>query len=243
MPECGKPPGACEQTPSAIIFSVDSIAAGPLVAGGTAKVSYDASRLPSCRGDLNGHPGWSITGHYSLAGGPVGSFEAGGYSPSGGTQAPAIPLASSGTLQVWFEITSAWGCQAWDSDYGRNFRFQVEKPARLSFNADYNVTAEGTLRAGAPITIEYALSRLPHCRQTYNGLGTWEIQMGYRFDGGAVAFAPMTAPSANARVAAPAVLQAPPGARDLEVWFHNTDRAGCSEWDSRYGANHHFAVR
>src|SRR5689334_22927910 len=49
-----------------------------LVKGQTVRVSYDASRLPQCRGDQNGHPAWSITGYYSLNGGPVKSFEAGG---------------------------------------------------------------------------------------------------------------------------------------------------------------------
>lgn len=96
--------------------------------GGTLELSYDEARLPQCRGTLNdGRPAWSITGFASLNGAPATSFPVAGFSPDGKplpTSTP-IPLAEQGELQVWFQITNIWGCSAWDSDYGRNFRFAV----------------------------------------------------------------------------------------------------------------------
>lgn len=225
-------------------FRLDGVHAPALVMGNTAQVQYDANRLPGCRGDQYGHPAWSITGYYQLNGGAVGSFEAGGFSPSNGTQKAEIPLTESGDLAVWFEITNVWGCSAWDSDYGHNFHFQVAASApTVSFNADWTVSTDGALRAGSPVTVKYDLSRLPRCRQDYNGYATWEITVSYRFDGGPVTTVPVTQVSGMDRVAAPATFQAPAGARDLELWFHNSDRAGCSDWDSDYGRNFHFTLQ
>src|SRR5690606_30308420 len=61
---------------------------GLFIEGGVARVAYDASRLPQCRGEQNGEPAWSITGYAQVNDGPVQRFEAGGYSPSGGTEEP-----------------------------------------------------------------------------------------------------------------------------------------------------------
>src|SRR4051812_42219963 len=57
-------------------FNADftSTASGPLVAGQKLHISYDTARNTSCRGDLNGHPGWSVTGFARVAGGPVTTF-------------------------------------------------------------------------------------------------------------------------------------------------------------------------
>jgi len=101
---------------------------GSLQKGKTVRVDYDANRLTQCRGDQNGHPAWTITGYWKIGDGPVRSFEAGGFSPSGGTQPPVLKLDASGDLQVWFQNTSLWGCSAYDSDFGKNYHFAV-KPA------------------------------------------------------------------------------------------------------------------
>ena len=85
---------------------------GTLQKGKTVRVAYDASRLTACRGDQYGHPGWTITGYWKIGGGAVHSFEAGGFSPSGGTEQPVLALDASGDLQVWFQNSSVWGCMA-----------------------------------------------------------------------------------------------------------------------------------
>lgn len=94
------------------------------------RIAYDVSRLTACRGDFMGNPGWSITGFWKIGdAGAVHTFEAGGFSPSGGHgDGPVLTLEQAGELQVWFQNTSRWGCSAYDSDFGKNYRFTV-KPA------------------------------------------------------------------------------------------------------------------
>jgi hypothetical protein len=100
-------------------------ASAPLTVGHKVTVQYDASRLTNCRGDYQGHAGWLITGFYRLNGGAVQSFEAGGFSPSGGTAKPEIALGATGDLEIWFQNTSIYGCSAYDSAFGKNYHFTV----------------------------------------------------------------------------------------------------------------------
>ncbi|CAN5708989.1 hypothetical protein BH11MYX4_BH11MYX4_67920 [soil metagenome] len=102
---------------------------GTLEKGKKVRVAYDASRLTACRGDFNGKPGWSITGFWRVGSGDVHSFEAGGFSPSSGTDQPVLALDQSGDLQIWFQNSSRWGCSAYDSDFGRNYHFAVRPSA------------------------------------------------------------------------------------------------------------------
>jgi hypothetical protein len=102
---------------------------GTLQKGKTVRVAYDASRLTACRGDQNGHPGWTITGYYTIGSGAVHSFEAGGFSPSSGTAPPVLALDASGDLQIWFQNNSVWGCSAYDSAFGKNYHFAVAPAA------------------------------------------------------------------------------------------------------------------
>ena len=100
-----------------------------LVAGVEDFVSYDPARLPTCRGTLpSGEDGWSIGASYSINGIPLGSFPVAG---QGLTNTPAGPLFTppfAGDLAMWFEITSAWGCTAFDSNYSQNYHFPVAAP-------------------------------------------------------------------------------------------------------------------
>jgi len=102
---------------------------GTLERGKKVRVAYDANRLTACRGDFNGKPGWSITGFWKVGGGDVHSFEAGGFSPSSGTDQPVLALDQSGDLQIWFQNSSRWGCSAYDSDFGKNYHFAVQPSA------------------------------------------------------------------------------------------------------------------
>ncbi len=215
---------------------------GPLIAGGTVRFAYDDARLPGCRGDFNGQPGWAISGAYQLNGGAVGSFEAGGLSPSHGTNPPVVALPEAGDLAVWFQISSRWGCQAWDSAYGANYHFKVLAPPHVGFGKDWSVAVKGALAGSPVVVVDYALERLPQCRATYNGLQTWDIVVFYRFDGGNAASTPVTVVGGGGRVPYPAQLAVPQGARTLELWFKNTDRAGCVAWDSRFGQNYRLSL-
>ena len=98
----------------------------PLKVATTAKVFYEANRLPQCRGTTNtGGPAWTITGYYSVNGGPVQSFWVAGHSPSGSTAQPSISLSQRGGLSMWFQVTNLWGCNAWDSNFGANYSFNI----------------------------------------------------------------------------------------------------------------------
>src|SRR5271170_3968746 len=108
---------ASSASPVTITFAANwtDSASQPLVAGDAVTIAYDPARLPSCRGDLPTGPGWSITAFYQVNGGTVGTVTVAGqglsnYSPPATFTLPGI----SGDLAMWFQVTSAWGCEAYD---------------------------------------------------------------------------------------------------------------------------------
>ena len=36
----------------------------------------------------------------------------------------------AGRLEMWFQVSNRWGCNAWDSNYGNNYRFTVQADPR-----------------------------------------------------------------------------------------------------------------
>ncbi|NVJ25827.1 MULTISPECIES: DUF6209 family protein [Myxococcus] len=124
---------AVSQTAPSITFQSPSqgwnvfASSNPLPFGAAASIVFDASRLTQCRGNINANtPGWTITGHYQFNNGPVQSFWVAGFSSTPNPPAPSIPLNTRGDLAIWFENTSRWGCQAWDSNFGNNYHFNVQ---------------------------------------------------------------------------------------------------------------------
>jgi len=216
-----------------------------LTAGGQVRVSYASSRLSQCRVTLpDGGPGWSLTGHYRLNGGAEASFDVAGQPVTG--LPPVIPLSAPGLLEVWFRVSSE-GCEAYDSNYGSNFRFTVQPAGSASVPAlvfqegwlEYTV---GTVKAGQPFVVDYDIDRLPECRLLYNGAPTWEVWVHYRFDNGVTGDLSVTQVSGYSRFQVPVTLTAPVGARSVTLWFENWDRGYCRRWDSQYGANYRFDV-
>src|SRR5262249_45642799 len=97
--------------------------------------------------------------------------------------------------------------------------------------------------AGGDILVDYDIRRLPFCRQDYNGLQTWDVTVGYSFDGGPAATASLTrSPNDYTRIQSPARIAVPQGATTVDLWFENHDRTGCQSWDSAFGANYHFSI-
>lgn len=238
---------AAQGTPT-LTFNADwstQQSVNPLPPGGTVAIVYDESRLSQCRGTTSsGGPAWSITGYFQLNGGAVQSFWVAGHDPAGGTSQPSItlPAGESGDLALWFEVTSLYGCQAWDSNYGNNYHFNVGAPPSIQFNADWSETVVGTLQRGQDFVVDYELSRLPSCRATYNGMDTWDVAVQYRFDGGAVQEKSVTVVNGYSRSQTPITLTAPAGASSVEMWFKNWDRGSCVTWDSNYGQNYFFSL-
>jgi hypothetical protein len=100
----------------------------PLAAGETVTITYDASRLPQCRGTEGANPAWSISAFYQVNGGPVSSVVVGGLNPDP-TAKPTFTLTTAGDLAIWFENTDVDGCNQYDSAYGKNYHFNVAASA------------------------------------------------------------------------------------------------------------------
>ncbi len=232
-----------------------AVAGASLVAGGSFIIAYDPARLPACRAYHDGYPGWQITAFVRFwPSGAVASYPLFDHasSPDGPPdyhswveQYPVVTIpAQTSEVETWFQNVSGFDepCTAWDSDYGRNFHFPVVVPAAtLHFRDDWSVAVDGAPRAGAPLAIDYDLSRLPRCRYQYNGLDAWSLVAYYRFDGGPIASVPVTTSGAK-KLPTLVPLDVPGDARSIELWFANGDDSGCSDWDSDWGRNFSFPL-
>lgn len=103
---------------------------GTIVAGQPVRIDYAASRLSQCRGETNNLPAWAITGFFRVNGGASQTFRV---APDLST--PPAPVLvtlpnATGRLEMWFQVTNRWGCNAWDSNYGSNYRFTVSADPR-----------------------------------------------------------------------------------------------------------------
>lgn len=120
---------------------------GPLVAGRDVVVNYAFERLPQCRSTHNGFPAWGTKAFVRFAPsgttveGPVVGFTTVNGSPAGstGTAIPftvTIPAGTTG-VDLWFLNSSGAGsfCEAWDSNFGHNYHFNVD--ARLPAAAQW----------------------------------------------------------------------------------------------------------
>jgi hypothetical protein len=97
---------------------------GPIYAGSTLRVVYDADRMPTCRGEQYGQPAWTVTGLYKVNGGEAHEYLAAGYLPV--EPRAEFVVHEVGDLELWFRNNNRWGCEAWDSDSGKNFHFEIK---------------------------------------------------------------------------------------------------------------------
>ena len=96
---------------------------GVLAPGGEVTIAYDPARLSTCRHSSGGNPLYDITAHVR--------FEPGGERRDVSVRDAAATLAVPATTRgvaLWFENTSASGCQAWDSNLGANYWFEALTP-------------------------------------------------------------------------------------------------------------------
>lgn len=109
---------------------------GALVAGGKVHVSYALDRLPQCRATHNGYPAWGTNASVRfLPGGQVVTGKVNAFETNNGTPtnvAYSVPLdvdvpADATSAELWFHNESGAGntCDAWDSNFGKNYRFDV----------------------------------------------------------------------------------------------------------------------
>jgi uncharacterized protein YraI len=100
---------------------------GAIEGGGKVIVHYDPDRLSECAGSSGGRAQWSVTGYYQVDGGTVKSVavtRADG--PDLIPSDPTITVPRGRELSLWFEATSRWGCHAYDSDLGDNYRYDID---------------------------------------------------------------------------------------------------------------------
>ena len=217
-----------------------------VISGGNAIVHYDIARLPRCRATYMGFPAWDVLAYWSTDGGPAFSQSLTTVTAAGRVGIDITIEAPPGRdFAMWFYASDEYGCVQWDSNYGRNFHFPTEPgPPTIHFPfPGYAEHVDGTLAAGGTILVDYDIRRLAQCRQDVSGLQSWDVTLFYSFDDAPAQSLSVTRMSQNGRVAAPALFSVPAGARALAVWFENSDRTGCTAWDSRYGDNYRFTLQ
>jgi uncharacterized protein YraI len=100
---------------------------GAIEGGGKVIVHYDPHRLSQCAGSQGGIPQWGVTGYYQVDGGTVKSVVVARANGSDLTPSdPTIIVPHGGELSLWFEATSRWGCHAYDSNFGGNYRYDID---------------------------------------------------------------------------------------------------------------------
>ena len=109
--------------------------------------------------------------------------------------------------------------------------------ATVRFLSDWSQQQDGEIRAGELLHIEYDPERLPHCRSSRYGQPAWSIAAYLRFHPGGQEESGRVAPGPQ-----PWEITVPNDAKNIELWFNNTDQSGCASWDSRYGHNYWLEV-
>lgn len=156
-------------------------------------------------------------------------------------------------------LLGLWGCggtTALTTEPGHDTVFEkrsaVDATATLHFDASWNESVDGTLRAGGSFVIDYAPERLPECRASHNGNPGWQITAFARFSpGGTIVSRDLftyattdTGPDYHSWVRTTPQLDIPEGTTQVELWFQNASGfdTPCERWDSNFEANYRFDV-
>ena len=225
-----------------IVFGDDwsETVTGTLRGGGPLRIRYDADRLPDCRGEMGGRPQWGISAYASVDGADA-SFVMLAPSADGLLEGTLEELPAGDDLAMWFTVTNRWGCHAYDSNFGDDYHFEIGSApaggaATVTFADDWSMVASGPIHAGDVLTVSYDLDRLSTCRGTMYGNPAWNIAGYYAVDGGEAESFEVTRVVGDDRVSVPAEIEVPAG-REIAFWFEITNRWGCHEFDSNFGAN------
>jgi len=151
-------------------------------------VDYDLERLPTCRASHNGFPGWQITAVMMFL--PSGTIVGKEIMQHAATTSgmpdyhswvrtiPRFEIPEGTTeIQVWFYNRSGFDrpCEAWDSNYGANYRFPVSDPhagATILFQSNWQNLIDGTIQRGGKLLVTYAPERMKKIidQATINGV-------------------------------------------------------------------------
>lgn len=125
---------------------------GPIRQGELLTINYDPQRLTACRNYHNGMPAWDLSATVRFS--PSGETITGNLVQHVGAHgvldppkpvplAVRIPADAIGA-ELWFQNSSVFGCSAFDSQFGSNYHFTVDRagPADLVM---YRTGAERSL--------------------------------------------------------------------------------------------------
>jgi hypothetical protein len=206
-------------------------------------IDYDPARLATCRAQYAGGDAWSISVQYRIDGGETRSRPVTELDDNRRQRKVLLPVdlpLDARSLELWFHAGDRTGCSEYDSDFGANYRFEVEQPPVVTYGADWSENVSRQIQAGRTFVVRYDAARLPQCRDTYMGQPAWQIDVRYRFDGGPELSATM---SDGRGGLAPQSIEVPADARRVETWFRvHGQRSGCLAYDSDHGRNYTFAV-
>jgi uncharacterized protein DUF6209 len=96
-------------------------------AGDSIVVHYAPERLAQCASSSGGHANWSVTAHWRVDGGTIRSLTV--TRPDGPDLVPAdatLTVPRGSDLEMWFQATSVYGCNAYDSNLDANYHFGIE---------------------------------------------------------------------------------------------------------------------
>jgi hypothetical protein len=135
----------------------------------------------------------------------------------------------------------AAGCSASSGDdVATSTDSNLNEDATVHFRSN-GVDSSGTFAAGGTLHVDYDANRLTTCRGgNDNGSPGWTITGYYRINGGDIQSFWAGGFSPTGETTQPSIHLGDAG--DLEMWFQNTSRWGCSAYDSANGANYHFKV-
>jgi uncharacterized protein YraI len=240
--------GKADGSEPTITFKADYTqkASGTLVAGSSVRVRYALDRLQDCRGTSGGSDQWGVSGYAKFDDGTETTF---GLSNLVGGKTTAVDAelqipAGASSVDLWFSINNRWGCSSYDSDYGNNYSFAIDRHglgATLDFPGDGSFSPSGAVHAGDKVTVHYAPQRLQECQAETNGNAAWGITLHWQVDGGTVHDAYAARADGTSLTPADPVITVPRGG-DLAMWFEATSIYGCHAYDSDSGANYHVAI-
>lgn len=187
----------CQPVAGTLYFSDDwnESLGGALHSEGWLAVHFDLDRLPQCRGTHNGHPAWDIVGYVRFL--PSGAVQSGSVRrlltnygvPTNDAVEQELQLkipADTTGVELWFHNFSGAGssCSAYDSNYGKNYSFEVlpsvEDPRCM------DVESWTTIYGGQPSCTAYAVDEqydANNCEFWVSGFGKGhEAHYGIPFD-------------------------------------------------------------
>jgi hypothetical protein len=118
---------------------------GPIRPGAPLTIAYDPTRLANAAPGGGAPPDYEILGHVRFhPGGQVASALVARRAASGPVPIAVLVPADAARIEVWFERRGGAGADGWDSRYGQNFWFEVDR-ADPAVPLDSVSGREGTL--------------------------------------------------------------------------------------------------